>query len=136
MVRPEAETPSGNLWLSSLDLLMPATHHTRTVYFYRSDGGGANFFDTAAMKAALGRALVDFYPYAGRLKKDDNGRIEIDCNAEGVLFVEADCDGAVADLGGFGPRPDLNLVPKVDYSHGISTFPLFLLQVCHSIFNY
>ncbi|KAH6794841.1 hydroxycinnamoyl-CoA shikimate/quinate hydroxycinnamoyl transferase [Perilla frutescens var. hirtella] len=129
MVRPEAETPSGSLWLSSLDLLMPATHHTRTVYFYRPDGGAANFFDAAAMKAALGRALVDFYPYAGRLRKDDNGRIEINCNAEGVLFVEADCHGAVVDLGGFGPRPDLNLVPKVDYSHGISTFPLFLMQL-------
>lgn len=128
MVRPTAETPSGSVWLSSLDLLMPATHHTRTVYFYRSNGA-ADFFDTAALKAALGRALVDFYPYAGRLNTRD-GRIEINCCGEGVLFVEAECDGAVDDLGGFAAATELNLVPKVDYSNGISTFPLSLLQVC------
>lgn len=135
MVRPTAETPSGSVWLSNLDLLMPASHHTRTVYFYRCDGG-ANFFDAAVMKAALGRALVEFYPYAGRLREADDGRIEIECNGEGVLVVEAECDGAVDDLGGFGPRPDLTLVPKVDYSRGISTFPLLLLQVCDLMLNY
>ncbi|KAH6794842.1 hydroxycinnamoyl-CoA shikimate/quinate hydroxycinnamoyl transferase [Perilla frutescens var. hirtella] len=128
MVKPMEETPSGSLWLSSLDLLMPATYHTRSVYFFRSDGA-ANFFDTAVLKAALSRALVEFYPYAGRLRKNDNGRIEINCNAEGALFVVAECDGAIDDLGGFTPRADVSLVHKVDYSRGISTFPLSLRQI-------
>lgn len=129
MVKPMEETPSGSLWLSSLDLVFPSTYHTRIVYFYRSNGA-ANFFDRAALKAALSRALVDFYPYAGRLRKDDNGRIEINCTGEGVSFMEAECDGAVDDLGGFSPRPGISLVPTVDYSQGISTFPLFLVKVC------
>ncbi|KAH6794843.1 hydroxycinnamoyl-CoA shikimate/quinate hydroxycinnamoyl transferase [Perilla frutescens var. hirtella] len=128
MVKPMEETPSGSLWLSSLDLLMPATYHTRTVYFFRHDGA-ANFFDAAVLKAALSWALVDFYPFAGRLRKDDNGRIEINCNAEGVLFIEADCDGALDDLGDFSPRADVTFVAKVDYSNGISSFPLLLLQL-------
>ncbi|XP_057767568.1 rosmarinate synthase-like [Salvia miltiorrhiza] len=128
MVRPMTETPSGSLWLSTLDLLMPAAFHSRSVHLYRSNGA-ANFFDVTLLKAALGRVLVDFYPYAGRLEKADNGRIQINCNAEGVLFVEAECDDAVDDLGGFGRRAlDLSLAPKVDYSLGISTFPLLLLQ--------
>ncbi|XP_057767767.1 rosmarinate synthase-like [Salvia miltiorrhiza] len=129
MVRPMAETPSGSLWLSNLDLQMPATYHSRFVNLYRSNGA-ANFFDVGLLKAALGRVLVDFYPYAGRLEKADNGRIQINCNAEGVLFVEAECDATVDDLGGFAARvPDLSLVPKVDYSWGTSTFPLLLLQL-------
>ncbi|KAL1564922.1 shikimate O-hydroxycinnamoyltransferase [Salvia divinorum] len=99
------------------------------MYLYRCDGG-AGFLDTAALKAALSRALVEFYPYAGRLRKDDNGRIEINCNGEGVSFEEAECDGALDDLGDFSiPRPDLSLVPTVDYSQGISTFPLFLVKL-------
>ncbi|KAH6830863.1 hydroxycinnamoyl-CoA shikimate/quinate hydroxycinnamoyl transferase [Perilla frutescens var. hirtella] len=129
LVKPMEETPSGSMWLSSLDLLMPATFfHVPTVYFFRSDGA-ANFFDAAVLKAALSRALVDFYPFAGRLRKDDKGRIEINCNGEGVLFVVAECDGEIDDLGGFTPRADISLVHKVDYSQGISTFPLSLLQI-------
>ncbi|KAH6812760.1 hydroxycinnamoyl-CoA shikimate/quinate hydroxycinnamoyl transferase [Perilla frutescens var. frutescens] len=131
MIKPMEETPNDSLWLSSLDLVMPVTYHTRFVYFYRSGGGaaGAAIFDAAMLKAALSRALVEFYPFAGRLKIDDNGRIEINCNAEGVFFSVAECDATIDDLGGFSPRPDISLVPTVDYSRGISSFPLFLLQL-------
>ncbi|KAH6819560.1 hydroxycinnamoyl-CoA shikimate/quinate hydroxycinnamoyl transferase [Perilla frutescens var. frutescens] len=128
MVRPAAETPSGSVWLSNLDLLSPANYHTLSVHFYRHDGA-ANFFDPAVLKAALSRALVDFYPYAGRLKLNDDNRLEIDCNGEGVLLVEAESDGALEELGDFDPRPELNFIPKVDYSKGISSYPLMLFQV-------
>ncbi|KAL1552951.1 shikimate O-hydroxycinnamoyltransferase [Salvia divinorum] len=129
IVKPMAETPSGSLWLSSLDIVMPDNFHTRYVFFYRCDGAGDGFFDAAVMKAALSRVLVEFYPFAGRLRRDDRGRIEINCSGEGVLFTEAECDGAVDDLGGFASRPDVCLVPAVDYSRGISTFPLLLVQL-------
>lgn len=128
LVRPSAATPTVNLWNSNVDLVVP-NFHTPSVYFYRPTGA-ADFFDTAAMKAALGRALVPFYPMAGRLKRDEDGRIEIDCNAEGVLFVEAESDGAVDDYGDFAPTLELRrLIPAVDYSQGISAYPLLVLQV-------
>nr|AJA31666.1 rosmarinic acid synthase [Salvia miltiorrhiza] len=127
MVQPAAETPSGSLWLSNLDLLSPANYHTLSVHFYRHDGSG-NFFEAAALKEALGRALVEFYPYAGRLQLKDN-RLEIDCNGEGVLLVEAESDGTLEELGDFAPRPDLTLIPKVNYAKGISTYPLMLFQL-------
>nr|QGN67259.1 rosmarinic acid synthase [Ocimum tenuiflorum] len=127
MIRPAAETPGGSVWLSNLDLLSPANYHTLSVHFYSHDGS-ANFFDAAALKEGLSRALVDFYPYAGRLKLKDN-RLEIDCNGEGLLLVEAECDGELVELGDFAPRPEINLIPKVDYSKGISTYPLMLFQL-------
>ncbi|KAG8388218.1 hypothetical protein BUALT_Bualt02G0102800 [Buddleja alternifolia] len=130
LVRPEAATPNVSLWNSNVDLVVP-NFHTPSVYFYRPTGA-ADFFDAAALKEALGRALVPFYPMAGRLKRDEDGRIEIDCNAEGVLFVEAESDGFVDDYGDFAPTLELRrLIPAVDYSQGISTYALLVLQVTH-----
>lgn len=130
LVSPAAPTPNVNLWNSNVDLVVP-NFHTPSVYFYRP-AETADFFDATVLKVALGRALVPFYPMAGRLKRDEDGRIEIDCNAEGVLFVEAECDGVVDDFGDFAPTLELRrLIPAVDYSLGISSYPLLVLQVTY-----
>ncbi|XP_031480219.1 shikimate O-hydroxycinnamoyltransferase-like [Nymphaea colorata] len=128
MVRPAAETPHHGLWKSNLDLLVPRMH-TPSVYFYRFDGSH-NFFDTEVIKDALSRALVPFYPMAGRLRRDEDGRIEIDCNGHGVLFVEAVAEATVADFGDFAPTMELKqLIPAIDYTGQISSYPLLVLQV-------
>ncbi|XP_051116316.1 shikimate O-hydroxycinnamoyltransferase [Andrographis paniculata] len=130
MVRPAAATPTVSLWNSNVDLVVP-NFHTPSVYFYRPTGA-ENFFDAAVLKAALSRALVPFYPMGGRLKRDEDGRIEIDCNGEGVLFVEAESDGTIDDFGDFAPTLELRrLIPAVDYSQGISSYALLVLQVTH-----
>ncbi|MFQ6645404.1 hypothetical protein Gotur_020095, partial [Gossypium turneri] len=68
---------------------------------------------------------------AGRLGYDENGRLEIICNGEGVLFVEAETTSVMEHLiGDFTENHQvLSLVPKVDYSEGISSYPLIVLQV-------
>ncbi|KAG0526499.1 hypothetical protein BDA96_06G151300 [Sorghum bicolor] len=136
MVRPARETPRQRLWNSNLDLVVPR-FHTPSVYFYRRGDGAAapaeGFFDGERMRRALAEALVPFYPMAGRLARDEDGRVEIDCNGEGVLFVEADApDVSVDDYGDFAPTMDLKrLIPTVDYTDDISAFPLLVLQVTH-----
>ncbi|KAK8352943.1 hypothetical protein V6Z12_A05G126200 [Gossypium hirsutum] len=130
MVRPAGETPRRSLWNANVDLVVPR-FHTPSVYFYRPNGA-ANFFDPQVMKEALSKALVPFYPMAGRLKRDEDGRIEIDCNGEGVLFVEAETNSVIDDFGDFAPTLELRqLIPTVDYSGGISTYPLLVLQVTY-----
>ncbi|KAM0033328.1 putative quinate O-hydroxycinnamoyltransferase [Helianthus debilis subsp. tardiflorus] len=130
MVRPAEETPRIRLWNSNVDLVVP-NFHTPSVYFYRPNGA-ANFFDPAVMKEALSKALVPFYPMGGRLKRDEDGRIEIDCQGQGVLFVEAESDGVVDDYGDFAPTLELRqLIPAVDYSQGIESYPLLVLQVTY-----
>ncbi|XP_047960767.1 rosmarinate synthase-like isoform X2 [Salvia hispanica] len=129
MVKPMKETPTETLWLSNLDLFFTTDYHSRLVNFYRNDAGAADFFDAAAMKAALSKALVEFYPIAGRLGRGDDGHIVINCNGEGAFFMEAMCDAEMDELGGFSPRPDISLVPAIDYSNDISSFPLFLVQL-------
>lgn len=130
MVQPATETPQLRLWNSNVDLVVP-NFHTPSVYFYRPTGS-PNFFDGKVLKEALSRALVPFYPMAGRLCRDEDGRIEIDCKGQGVLFVEADSDGVVDDFGDFAPTLELRqLIPAVDYSQGIESYALLVLQITH-----
>ncbi|XP_068336375.1 shikimate O-hydroxycinnamoyltransferase-like [Pyrus communis] len=132
MVKPAEETPKKALWNSNVDLVIPSIH-TPSVYFYRpNQNGGSNFFDPAVLKHALSKALVPFYPMAGRLKRDDDGRVEIDCGGQGVLFVEAETGSVLDDFGDFAPTLELRrLIPAVDYSAGISTYALLVLQVTY-----
>ncbi|CAK9172068.1 unnamed protein product [Ilex paraguariensis] len=129
-VTPAKSTPTQKLWNSNLDLLVGRIH-LLTVYFYRPNGS-VNFFDARVLKKALSNVLVSFYPMAGRLGRDDKGRIEVNCNGQGVLFVEAESDSAIDDLGDFTPSLELRrLIPAVDYSGDISSYPLVILQVTY-----
>ncbi|RLM59034.1 shikimate O-hydroxycinnamoyltransferase-like [Panicum miliaceum] len=134
MVRPARETPRQRLWLSNLDLVAPR-RHTPSVRFYRRrpDDGAGFFFDGERMRRALAEALVPFYPLAGRLRRGADGRLELDCNGEGALFVEADAAGTAGDdYGDFAPTPELKrLVPAVECADDVSAFPLLVLQVTY-----
>ncbi|EOY20478.1 Hydroxycinnamoyl CoA shikimate/quinate hydroxycinnamoyltransferase [Theobroma cacao] len=129
MVCPAEETPNQRLWLSNLDLVV-TVYHMSTVYFYKPNGS-SDFFDTKVLKESLSKILVPFYPVAGRLGYDENGRLEIICNAKGVLFIVAETTSIMDDLvqdftdGSKVPQ----LLPKIDYSGGISSYPLLGLQV-------
>lgn len=68
----------------------------------------------------MAKALVAFYPLAGRVGVDGDGRAEIDCAGQGALFVVAHSDLAVDedDLSNFQPSPELRrlFVPRVEPS--------------------
>ncbi|KAE8717027.1 Shikimate O-hydroxycinnamoyltransferase [Hibiscus syriacus] len=129
IVRPAGETPRRSLWNSNLDMVI-SRYHIPTVYYYKPNDS-SDFFDTGRLKEALSKILVSFYPVAGRLGFDENGRLEILCNAQGVLFVEAETSSVMDHLvGNFSDDSQvLKLVPKVDYSGGISSYPLMVSQV-------
>ncbi|KAI5061364.1 hypothetical protein GOP47_0023869 [Adiantum capillus-veneris] len=130
LVKPEEETPQEVIWNSNIDLVIPRIH-TPSVYFYNLKmGEGQDVFTFKVMESSLAKALVPFYPMAGRLQKDSSGRIEINCNGEGVLLVEASVDACVSDFGDFAPTMALKqLVPKVIYTEDISDCPLLVVQV-------
>ncbi|KAF8369822.1 hypothetical protein HHK36_032157 [Tetracentron sinense] len=129
MVVPNAETPKHGIWVSNLDILAPRKH-TPTVYFYRPNGG-LSFFSPETLKSALAKILVLFYPFAGRLGVDQNGRIEINCNGDGALFAKAEAESTIDEFGDFTPSMKTRelLIPQVDPSEGDSPCPLLLLQV-------
>ncbi|KAL6606769.1 hypothetical protein ACP70R_042422 [Stipagrostis hirtigluma subsp. patula] len=95
LVVPAEETPAGAVWLSNLDLAA-RRGYTPTVYFY-SPSGEPGFFEADAVRDSLARALVAFYPLAGRLGLDGDGRVQIDCTGEGAVFVTARSDHYTLD---------------------------------------
>ncbi|XP_037449711.1 putrescine hydroxycinnamoyltransferase 1-like [Triticum dicoccoides] len=124
-VMPAAATPGRALRLLPLDLMLANKGHTPLVHFYRRCGSVGttkdDFFDVARLKTALGKALVAFYPLAGRLRPDAKGKLEIDCNGEGLPFLVARSRLTADDFSDFKPSPRLRrlFVPLVDDSAGI-----------------
>uniref|UniRef100_A0A0D3GXE1 Uncharacterized protein n=1 Tax=Oryza barthii TaxID=65489 RepID=A0A0D3GXE1_9ORYZ len=97
-VQPSKMLPGQALWLSPLDIIKASRGHTPLVHFYQhGDDAAADFFDVGRLKKAMAKALVAFYPFAGRLTTDADGRPSIDCNNEGVLFVVARSEQLTVD---------------------------------------
>jgi hypothetical protein len=80
---------------------------------------------------ALARILVDYYPFAGRLRKADKGKLKMDCTGEGVLLVESDADISLEDLGDLSPPIPraLDFINNAQASDPLRNSPLLLCQV-------
>ncbi|KAH7544697.1 hypothetical protein FEM48_Zijuj01G0013200 [Ziziphus jujuba var. spinosa] len=132
LVTPASPTWLGSLALSEWDQIGTITH-VPTIYFYRpSPNWSSSTSDSIAntLKESLSRALVPFHPLAGRLRWIGAGRLELDCNAIGVQFIEAQTESKLDDFGDFTPSPKYdNFIPMVDYSLPIHELPLLLVQL-------
>ncbi|CAM0879520.1 unnamed protein product [Alopecurus aequalis] len=79
----------------------------------------------------MSRALVSFYPLAGRVSMDSDGRPQVDCAGQGVPFVVAQSDLTVDDFDNFKPSPELQrlFVPHVQDSPSVvAAFQLTFLS--------
>lgn len=126
---PAEPTWTGRYPLAERDQVGTITH-VPTVYFYDkpSESFQGNVVET--LKNSLSRALFYFYPMAGRLRWLPRGRLELNCNAEGVTFIEAESEAKLSDFNDFCPTPEYEkLMPQVNYRNPIETIPLFLAQV-------
>ena len=121
-VTPAADTPSRALPLSPFDLMLANRGYTPLVHFYRRpETAGDDFFDVTRLKTALGKALVPFYPLAGRLRAGADGRLEIDCNGKGMLFLVAHSRLTVDDFSDFKPSSKQRrlFVPHANHSDSL-----------------
>lgn len=85
-----------------------------------------------AVKAALAEALVYYYPLAGRLRGLPDGKLAVECTGEGVVFVEADADVSMEQLGDppLPPYPCVEeLLCDVGDTRVVVGAPLFFMQV-------
>ncbi|KAE8056678.1 hypothetical protein FH972_013426 [Carpinus fangiana] len=130
-VKPAEATWNGPLPLSELDQLGTITH-VPTIYFYRPELNWLSPPDTItnALRVSLSRALVPFYPLAGRLRSIGGGRLELDCNAEGVMFFQAEYEAKLDNIDHFSQSQEYHsLFPSVDYSVPTHELPIMLVQL-------
>eukprot|EP00253_Pinus_taeda_P024558 PITA_24558 len=129
-VVPAIPTARHSMFLPGLDLccihnpIQNPCVRTQSLIFYKTLSTHEQEFEFSMMveklKRNLSLVLVDFYPLAGRLDikgEDESGRPEIDCNDDGVEFIEASIDMAFCDLekDGFQHKSFFHkLVPALD----------------------
>ncbi|KAI3801556.1 hypothetical protein L1987_29664 [Smallanthus sonchifolius] len=129
IVKPADQTWSGKLALSELDQT-GVTTHVPTIYFYKqSPQDWLTVLQT--LKTSLSSTLVHFSPLAGRLSFIAGGRLELECNAQGVRFMEAYADTKLVELDTLLPSPIYHqLIPSIDYQNTpLEEIPLLVLQV-------
>jgi len=141
LVGPARKTPRETKRLSDIEDQVGLRWHVPFVLFYRGRGRGRGCDPAAAVRRALGEALVPYYPLAGRLREVDGRKLVVDCTGEGVLFVEADADVRLTELEAAGLTPPFpcmdQLLFDVEGSGGVLGCPLLLIQVVYmTLFMY
>lgn len=111
LVPPAEETEKGLYFLSNLDQNIAVI--VRTIYCYKSDSKG-NEEAVEVMKEALSKVLVHYHPLAGRLSISTEGKLIVDCTGEGAVFVEAEANCEMEQMGDI-KKPDPVTLGKVLY---------------------
>mgnify|MGYP000046431707 FL=1 len=131
---PASPSTKRHLFLSSLDIHWREVHYNKRILFYPNIITTTGCHDaTETLKTSLSAVLVHYYPWAGRLALDPQGRLIIDCNDVGVEFVEASVDFQMSEISreGFPMMPLYeSLCRPVDHTGDrLYTSPLLSIQV-------
>ncbi|XP_057965340.1 alcohol acyl transferase 1 allele GSa-like [Malania oleifera] len=131
LVAPAKPTPRKLKPLSDIDDQEGFRFQSPLILFYGNSPSAIG--DPAkVIREALAAALVFYYPLAGRLVEGPNRKLMVDCTGEGVLFIEADADVTLDELGDeiMPPCTKLEeLLYNAPGSDGIIGCPLLLFQV-------
>jgi len=136
LVAPATPTPDETKLLSDIDDQSYLRCRYSIIQIYQNESSMANKDPVTVIRQALAKALVFYYPFAGRLREGPNCKLMVDCTGEGVIFVEADADVTIDQFGD-------NLQPPFIYSQAflcdvpdsedIKKLPLLLIQVLLSL---
>ncbi|OVA04492.1 Transferase [Macleaya cordata] len=138
LIPPAKPTPHEFKYLSDIDDQEGLRFQIPGIQFYRNDddvstAGGSRRDPVDVIRKAIAKALVFYYPFAGRLREGPAGRkLIVECTGEGIMFVEADADVRLDQFGDpvKPPFPCLHeLLFYVPGSLGVLNCPLLLIQV-------
>ncbi|CAM0884572.1 unnamed protein product [Alopecurus aequalis] len=132
LVAPAGPTPRELKRLSDIDDQDGLRFHIPVIQFYRRDASMPGRDPVAVVRDAVARALVHYYPFAGRLRELEGRKLAVDCTGEGVLFIEADADARLEHWGDALQPPFSGLdelLFDVPGSSQVLGTPLLLFQV-------
>lgn len=133
LVAPAKPTPHEFKPLSDIDDQEGLRFLIPVLQFYKNVPSMHGRVDPAkVIKAALAKALVFYYPFAGRLREGPGRKLVVECTGEGVVFVQADADVSLEQFGDAlqPPFPCLEeLIFDAQGSAGVFNSPLLLVQV-------
>ncbi|XP_058191303.1 alcohol acyltransferase 1-like [Rhododendron vialii] len=132
LVVPAEPTPHELKQLSDIDDQEGLRFQVPMIMFYKSNPFMEGEDPVSVIREGLAKALSFYYPFAGRLVEGPNRKLLVDCTSNGVLFVEADAEVELSQLGDaiLPGCPVLEeLLHDVPGSDGILGCPLLLLQV-------
>uniref|UniRef100_A0A0D9ZTX3 Uncharacterized protein n=1 Tax=Oryza glumipatula TaxID=40148 RepID=A0A0D9ZTX3_9ORYZ len=91
LVAPSSPTPAETLPLSVIDRVAGLRHLVRSLHVFEAGGrNGGGEPARVVIREALGKALVEYHPFAGRfVEGDGGGEVAVACTGEGAWFVEA-----------------------------------------------
>nr|ADL62856.1 acyltransferase [Cynara cardunculus var. scolymus] len=129
LVQPFEETEKGLYFLSNLDQNIAVI--VRTIYCFKSEEKG-NEMAAEVIKDALSKVLAHYHFAAGRLTISSEGKLIVDCTNEGAVFVEAEANGNIEDIGDH-TKPDPMTLGKLVYdvpgAKNILEIPPLVVQV-------
>ncbi|KAL0462950.1 UNVERIFIED_CONTAM: Benzyl alcohol O-benzoyltransferase [Sesamum latifolium] len=132
LITPAKPTPHEFKPLSDIDDQEGLRFQLPTIQFFRKNPAMDGKDPVKVIRDAVARALVFYYPFAGRLREMAGRKLVVECTGEGVLFIEADADVTLQQLGDAlePPFPCLEeLLYDVPGSGGMVNCPLLLNQV-------
>ncbi|BBH02714.1 HXXXD-type acyl-transferase family protein [Prunus dulcis] len=131
LITPAKPTPIETKQLSDIDDQDGLRFHFPVIMSYKNNPSMKGNDAVMVIREALSRALVYYYPLAGRLREGPNRKLMVECNGEGVLFIEANADVTLEQLGDriLPPCPVLEeFLYNPPGSDGILSCPLLLVQ--------
>ncbi|XP_020598611.1 BAHD acyltransferase At5g47980-like [Phalaenopsis equestris] len=87
-IKPSLPTPHTSIKLSLLDQIAPEIY-THLLLFYSISSTTALQELPRKLKTSLSKVLNQFYPLAGRVEIAADGILQVNCNNEGTVFIEA-----------------------------------------------
>ncbi|XP_058754256.1 benzyl alcohol O-benzoyltransferase-like [Vicia villosa] len=131
LIPPASPTPHETKLLSHIDQQPGLRANIPIIQFYRNQPSMAGKDPVKVIRNAIAQALVFYYPLAGRVKEASGGELVVDCNEEGVMFIEADADVTLEQFGEIKPPfPCLEeLLYDAAVPEGVLNTPILLIQV-------
>ncbi|CAB4279068.1 unnamed protein product [Prunus armeniaca] len=141
LIKLAKPTPQETKLLSNVNDQESLRFHIPVIMSYRNNNPSsmnANCDPVKVIREGLSRALVYYYPMAGRLREGPNRKLMVECNGEGVLFIEGNADVTLAQLRDTIalPSPFLEeFLYNVPGSEGILGCALLLIQILALQYN-